>query len=330
MSIKCSIVIRCYNEEKHIGRLLDGILKQSETNYEIIIVDSGSTDATLSIASRYPVQIFSLSPDQFSFGRSLNLGCSKAQGEFIVIVSAHVYPVYEDWLGKLLEPFCNEKVALVYGKQRGNDLTKFSEQQVFVKWFPETSNYRQDYPFCNNANAAIRKCLWEEISYDENLTGLEDLDWAKQAMVKDLCVAYASKPEIIHVHEETYRDIFNRYRREAIAFKQIFPEETLSFLGFLRLTIANIISDYYHAIVSRALFRNIFSIPMFRLMQFWGTYQGFCQRGMVSQKLRKTFYYPREITSISRDLPESFGDKSERKFINYNHPIVEASHDKVY
>ena len=76
--IKCSVIIRCYNEEQHMGRLLSGIMQQTVKNAEIIIVDSGSTDATLSIASRYPVQILSIRPEEFSFGRSLNVGCPVA------------------------------------------------------------------------------------------------------------------------------------------------------------------------------------------------------------------------------------------------------------
>jgi rhamnosyltransferase len=55
--MKVSIVIRSYNEEEHIGRLLSGITRQTIKDLEIIIVDSGSTDATLSIASRYPERI---------------------------------------------------------------------------------------------------------------------------------------------------------------------------------------------------------------------------------------------------------------------------------
>ncbi|MFB8794966.1 MAG: glycosyltransferase [Microcoleus sp.] len=48
--VKCSVVIRCYNEEQHIGRLLSGIMEQSVRDVEIILVDSGSTDATVGIA----------------------------------------------------------------------------------------------------------------------------------------------------------------------------------------------------------------------------------------------------------------------------------------
>ncbi|MCZ7627103.1 MAG: glycosyltransferase [Candidatus Methylomirabilis sp.] len=64
----CSLVIRCFNEEAHIGRLLTGIMAQTLKDVEIIVVDSGSTDATLSIASQYPVKILTITPEQFSFG----------------------------------------------------------------------------------------------------------------------------------------------------------------------------------------------------------------------------------------------------------------------
>ena len=54
---KISVIIRSYNEEAHIGRLLSGIIQQTWKELEIIIVDSGSTDATLSIAAQYPTKI---------------------------------------------------------------------------------------------------------------------------------------------------------------------------------------------------------------------------------------------------------------------------------
>ena len=102
---KLSIVIRCYNEEEHIGRLLSGIMQQTVKDVEVVIVDSGSTDATLSIASRYPIRVVHIAPQEFSFGRSLNRGCAAATGDILVFASAHVYPLYDDWLEKLVRPF---------------------------------------------------------------------------------------------------------------------------------------------------------------------------------------------------------------------------------
>jgi rhamnosyltransferase len=289
---QCSVVIRCCNEEQHIGRLLSGITQQMIRDVEIIVVDSGSTDATLSIASRYPVKIRHIHPDEFSFGHSLNLGCQVARSEFIVFASAHAYPVYKDWLERLLAPFSDPQVALVYGKQRGNETAKYSEHQVFARWFPNESNSCQDHPFCNNANAAIRRSLWEQIPYDETLTGLEDLDWARRAMEHGYKIVYAADTDIVHVHDELYGQVYNRYRREAIALKRIFPHERFSLWDFIRLFISNTVTDCRHAWRDGALRRNMASILAFRLMQFWGTYRGFIQRSPISNQLRQTFYYP--------------------------------------
>lgn len=303
---KVSIVIRCYNEAQHIGRLLSGVLQQTVQDVEIIVVDSGSTDDTVAIASQYPIRLLTIQPQDFSFGRALNLGCQAATGEFIVIASAHVYPIYQDWLETLLAPFQDPTVALTYGKQRGNETTQYSEKQIFATWFPDvaTGTHLQDHPFCNNANAAIRRHLWQAIPYNENLTGLEDLDWAKRAMASGYRIAYVPEAEIIHVHDETSLRIYNRYRREAIALKQIEPQP-FSLWDFSRLLTTNVLSDYYHAFRDGVLLRELRAIWVFRLMQFWGTYRGYTHRAPVSKQLRQTFYYPRSLAKpqASPDRP---------------------------
>ena len=293
--VACSIIIRAFNEEKYIDRLLNGILQQTVKSVEIILVDSGSRDATLSIASRYPVRIVHIRPDEFTFGRSLNLGIEKARGEFIVLASAHVHPVYPDWLERLLAPFANPKVALVYGKQRGNSTTRFSEAQIFAHWYPERSDLHQNHPFCNNANAAIRRTLWTEHPYDESLSGLEDLAWANWAVEAGYLLAYAAEAEIVHVHDETPRGVYNRYRREAMAFKRIFPQESFHLDDLIRLAATNIASDLWHAAGQKVLRHHLGSIFWFRWMQFWGTYQGYRQAGPLTWQLRQTFYYPQGL-----------------------------------
>ncbi|NJL13753.1 MAG: glycosyltransferase [Microscillaceae bacterium] len=307
MNQKISIIIRSYNEEKHIGRLLAGIQQQDlpENRYEIILVDSGSTDATVNIATHYNVRIVNIRPEEFSFGKALNIGCWEATGELLVFASAHVYPVFEDWLSQLIQPFENPKIALVYGKQRGNEITKFSEHQIFRKWFPDASDYHQKHPFCNNANCAIRRTLWERIPYDEALTGLEDLDWAKKILALGYEIAYKAEAEIIHVHEETPQKIFNRYKREAIALKAILPSETFRFLDFVRLFSINLFSDFYHAFRQGCLGLHLSSILTFRWMQFWGTYQGFRQKQSLSRQMKQKFYYPNAMKDSSSTRPDS-------------------------
>lgn len=299
---KVSLVIRCRNEGRHIGRLLSGVARQTVKGIETIVVDSGSTDNTIEVARKFPIKIVTINPKDFSFGHALNRGCAAADGDYIVFASAHTYPVYDTWIERLVTPFADPEIALVYGRQQGNEKTRFSEHQIFAKWFPAESIARQDHPFCNNANAAIRRDIWAKMPYDERLTGLEDLDWAKRAMAAGHHVSYVSEAPVVHIHAETSSHIANRYRREAIAHKQIIPGQRFTFLDFLRLFAANTASDYVHALKVKALARNLFDIPSFRFMQFWGTYLGFTQHGPVTKELRERFYYPRQMTMGPRPV----------------------------
>jgi rhamnosyltransferase len=287
-----SVVIRCFNEEAHIGRLLTGIVRQTRPADQIIVVDSGSTDATLSIASRFPVEVHSIDPSKFSFGRSLNIGCQAATGDVIVVASAHVYPLYDTWLEELTAPFADSGVALSYGRQEGNEHTKYSERRVLARWFPAESVARQEHAFANNANAAIRRSVWLEQPYDERLTGLEDVDWARRAVDRGHAIAYVATAPVVHVHSETWSQVLNRYRREAIAHRRIYREHRMGMLEAARLTVTNIASDYVHASRDGAVLGNLLAIPAFRTAQFIGTYRGFAQRGEASAALRRHFYYP--------------------------------------
>ncbi len=302
--MQCSIVIRAYNEEKHLGRLLEGITHQTVREVEIILVDSGSIDSTVSIAQTHGAKVVHIPPADFTFGRSLNKGIQNSTSGLIVIASAHVYPVYPDWLECLLRPFMDERVALVYGKQRGDALTKFSEQQIFRQWYPETDRIYQPSPFCNNANAAIRRELWEKRPYNETLTGLEDVDWANWARSNVWEVCYSAHAEAVHAHSESPRGVYNRYRREGMGFKLIFPESHFNIYDFTRLSVSNILSDIYHATRQGVAAKNLLSIFWFRFMQFWGTYQGYRHSRAVDQHLRQTFYYPRGLADTKHNQRE--------------------------
>ena len=300
------MVVRAYNEEAHIARLLLGILHQTVKEVEIILVDSGSTDATLAVASRYPVRVVHIDPASFSFGRSLNLGCAAARGEFIVIASAHVYPVYEDWLAQLMRPFADRRVALVYGKQRGGADTRLSEDRLFRQWFPETSTLRQESAFCNNANAAIRRSLWRRRPYNEDLPALEDVEWATWAQGEGHWLAYQAEAEIVHIHEETPHAVFNRYRREGMALKRIRPQEHFGLRDLLRLVATHVFLDLKEALRQREAPRRWPEILWFRWMQFWGTYRGFATAGPLTGRLKEAFYYP------SRHAPRAAEDRRAR------------------
>jgi glycosyltransferase involved in cell wall biosynthesis len=288
---RVSVIVRCLNEERHIARLLEGLLEQGRPADEIVIVDSGSTDRTLEIAGQFPTKIVHIAPDDFSFGRALNLGCEAASGDILVSVSAHVYPVFDTWLRELVAPFESPSVVMSYGRQHGDERTRYSERRIFEQWFPAESEARQRHPFCNNANSAVRRELWERHRWDESLTGLEDLALARLALDRGGTIAYAATAPVVHVHEESWRQIKNRYRREAIAHKVIYDEQRMGLFEAIRLAAWNIGGDLVHAARHRQL-THVSGIVGFRTAQFIGSFQGFAQSGPVHAELKRRFYYP--------------------------------------
>lgn len=290
-----SIVIRAYNEEDHIEKLLRGIKAQRVQPQEIILVDSGSTDLTVAIAERYGAKVVTIAKEDFTFGRALNIGCEAARGDILVFVSAHVYPVFDTWLERLITPFENVRVALSYGRQRGGNTNKFSEHRLFARWFPAEGAFPQQGYFCNNANCAVRRSTWETLHYDETLTGLEDIDWAKRAQSKGGWLVYEPSATIVHVHEETWPQVRNRYRREAMALRRINAESHFSILDFCRLFTANIVMDAIAAKKQKVLAREWRSILRFRFNQFFGAWQGHRGPSEVSQNLKQRFYFPARV-----------------------------------
>lgn len=302
---RVSAVIRAYNEGKHIGRLLKGLEQQTVNVDEVVLVDSGSSDDTVAIAEAAGCKIVHIAKNEFSFGRALNRGCAAASGDILLFASAHVYPVYDTYVEHLVDAFNRDGVAIAYGRQVGDERTKFSESRVMLKWFPAENIWDQTHPFSNNANAAILKSAWQESPYDESLTGLEDLDFAQKALDKGHKIAYVADAPVVHVHDESWNVTRNRYRREAIAYARIVEGSKMSLPRAMGLAVSNIAGDYVDAAKANRLRSNLLGIPMFRLAQFVGAWEGFRQPDHVSARLLERFYYPAE--SQSDDLPPAPG-----------------------
>ena len=295
-----SIVVRALNEAEHLPRLIEGLKHQTIQPDEVILVDSGSTDETVALAEAAGWRITHIAKKDFSFGRSLNLGCDFAKGDILIMLSAHVYPVYDTYLEHMIQPFERSETGITYGRQVGDERTKFSESRVMLKWFPEESIFDQGHPFSNNANAAVRKKLWETYKYDEELTGLEDLEFARRAQADGHRIAYVAEAPVVHVHEETWATVRNRYRREAIAYARIMGEKHMGAFEAIKLGITNTSSDYFHALKGREFFKNIRAIPAFRIAQFYGAWQGFRTVGNISEELKNRFYYPTDPAKDER------------------------------
>ncbi|MDO8425870.1 MAG: alcohol dehydrogenase catalytic domain-containing protein [bacterium] len=269
-----SIIIRTFNEEKHIVNLLDAIRTQVHQEHESILVDSGSTDRTLELARPRCDSIIAIESRNFTFGYSLNVGCRAARGEQCVIVSAHAIPTDDGWLEQLIAPFTDDRVAMVYGRHIGSGPTKFSEGVDFERFWGAAETARHPFPyFANNANAAIRTARWREHPFDEYLTGLEDIAWAREMMGRGYRVVYAADAAAHHIHDEAWPQVYQRYRREAVAARRLqLPAPPLASPRPLAL-LSNIVRDMR---IARGEQRRVplAEILQFRYRQWAGTRDG--------------------------------------------------------
>jgi rhamnosyltransferase len=307
MNVSFSVIIRCFNEERHLPVLLKSIENQSLKPEEVLLVDSGSTDSSVRIAEDHGARVLHIRQEEFSFGRSLNLGAEAARGEFLVIASAHVYPTTARWFEFLLKPFEDQRVALVYGGQCGDQTTKYSERQIFKQWFPPVSVSDQTHAFCNNGNAAVRRSVWETLRYDEHVPGLEDVHWANRAIERGLAVTYRADAQVAHVHNESYLQVSRRYRREAIGFRSVYPWEGMTLSQACRLCFSSIRLDLLEARRDGVLVEVFGSVIRFRISQFWGAYRGMKWQGFLTNDLKVRLYFPG--TSLERRQGNATADR---------------------
>lgn len=296
--VDASIVIRTLNEADWLPQVFEELSRQAgRFSHEVVLVDSGSTDGTVEIARRYGARVVFIKKEDFSFGRSLNVGCDAALGEVLVFVSGHCIPVGEHWLDNLIAPLMERTCPLSYGRQVGHERTKFSEQQLFEKFYPAVSGLSNQSFFCNNANSALLRSVWQDNQFDEALTGLEDMELGKRLVNAGHSIAYVADAAVIHVHEESWRRVRIRYEREAIALQHIMPEVHVSVYDAARWFVSGVMHDCGVALRDRKLLRTWREIVMFRAMQYLGTYEGNAHHRKISRVRREEYFYPRPLAA---------------------------------
>lgn len=290
--MKISIVIRTLNEEKYLEELLNMCNCQSLEN-EVVVVDSGSADNTLSIADQYGAKVVKIEKKDFTFGKSLNLGIESSTGDIIAIISGHCVPKSTDWLKLLVKPIVENHAVFSYGKQLGRDTTKYSEEQHFSLFFGDKDQIPQNSDFVNNANSAVLKSIWQLYKFNETLTGLEDIDFAKRCRRDNHEVAYVSDASVYHIHNENFRQIKRRYEREAYALVQINPEIRFTIFDLVKFTFASIVSDIKSSIREKVFLKHCISIISFRFLQYYGSYIGANINKALSDKKKEAYFFPK-------------------------------------
>ena len=272
MNCSLSVIIRTKNESRYIGKVLKRLQEQKyEGPVEIILVDSGSTDNTVSIAEEFGCNIIKIKPEEFSFGRALNIGIKEAGGEIIINLSGHSVPVNTDYFSFMVQPFEDDMVAATFGRDIPWPEACPSQARDILNHFPEVGPDGNKF---SNANAALRKEIWNMIQFDEQLRACEDVLWSRSVMSKGYKIIYASKATVFHSHTPSLRYIFNRYLKERQSIKNLIDLPDMKVKDIFRNAWRESINDFAFARENGYHKQWYFHIPFYRLAQEVGLYIG--------------------------------------------------------
>lgn len=227
-----TIFIPTKNAGNNFNKVLQQISKQKE-NYELIIVDSGSTDETLKIIDNWenkiPLKLYQINPKEFGHGKTRNLSIKYAKGELIAFLSQDAIPKNELWLTNLVKNFNKKNIGGVFSKQiprlNANLTEKFFCQQNYPNHQiirPLNNKNTLDNIFFSNVSSCMRKELLQKFPFNEKLIMSEDQEWAKTIIENNYQTIYEPSSIVIHSHNYNLNETFQRYFDSALSLNQIF------------------------------------------------------------------------------------------------------------
>lgn len=230
------VIIRTLNEATCLRAVLEALRRQRGVRALPLVVDSGSTDATVPIARERGARVESL-PGRFTFGYALNWAMQRVPTEIAAFLSGHALPAGETWLAALVAAFADPKVAGAFGRQLPHADCFPLEAEAVSAVYPDGESQPPAVAF-SNANAAVRRSCWQSQPFDEEVPGCEDLIWAERIRARGWRVRYVPQAAVYHSHNDDFRTRYGRSRREAAARLRAFPHDPAPGLPELRALAA--------------------------------------------------------------------------------------------
>lgn len=271
-----SVVIRARNEAAALPAVLAAIARQSLPAQEVVVVDSGSTDATVAIARAHGARVVPLAPERFTYGRGLNLGTQAARHDVVVYLSAHAEPASEHWLAELVAPLRDPQVGAVFGRQLPRRGCHPIDADELQRAYPDqAARYAGEAPF-SNANAAVRRELALAHRFDEQVGYAEDRIWAATICAQGYEIVYAPRAAVLHSHDEGFAQVLARKRREtAVLVRHCGLRTSLRRAGLLPVAFAvGLARDMRRLCRAHAGLRAWLRAPGLRLARVLGVWLG--------------------------------------------------------
>lgn len=246
---EASIIILTRNGESTLRECLEHVYTQNYTNFEVIVIDSASTDRTLEIVSTFPVKLFNIKVEDFGHGKTRNFGARLAKGKYLVYLTQDAIPFNEKWLENLIRNFEDKDVAGAYSRNIPRpDCDPFEARYILTGWGPKKEvksirdykNYKK-LVFFSNTSSCLRKDIWAKFPFDDTLVQTEDQAWSKAVLEAGYKIVYDPDSAVIHSHSNSMEVLFKKYFDAGTAHMKIFKNRNNVYLPLIPFFVAAVL-----------------------------------------------------------------------------------------
>ncbi len=229
---KVSIIMRVYNEMPYIKYALRMLKQQSFQDYELIIVDSGSTDGSYESAKQAnPDIIYQITPGTYVPGRVLNEAIAKATGDIIVFNNSDCIPQNNYWLENLIRPFAQDKHTIAtFANQIPRPDASPLVRKDYERAFGDGSISSKWKHFFSLASSAVSREIITQYPFNPTIQYSEDIEWSWRMKQLGKTITYVPDAIVEHSHNYTIKGLIKRYTGEGKAEKEIYKEPRGNFI----------------------------------------------------------------------------------------------------
>jgi len=221
-----SIIMRSYNEAWALRETLPALLAQEYRNWELIVIDSGSSDGSQDlIRAMNPAHFLEITPQEYVPGVVLNRGMELARSNYCVFLNADATPVDEHWLRPLAESLFDPQVAAVFGRQ----IPRPDCEAVFACDYERCFGPRRESAswdhFFSMVSSGLRKDVWEPRRIREDIQYAEDDEYTRRCKAEGYEIRYVPGSVAIHSHNYTPGQSYKRAFGDARALGKALTDE---------------------------------------------------------------------------------------------------------
>lgn len=209
MAIKISVVITVLNEAHTIQQLMEALLTQSYKPNEVVVVDGGSSDGTVTLLKTvqksnktFALQILSKRGNR-SVGR--NWGIQKSRNKVLAITDAGCIP-HKTWLAELVKKYSSSQAPVVAGYYDADPRTAFENAVVPYVLVPADKVNPETF-LPATRSMLLEKIVWKEVGgFNERLSDNEDYVFAHALKNKKIKIAFAPKAKVTWIPRSNLQD----------------------------------------------------------------------------------------------------------------------------